>query len=51
MTEVNPNNENETKSDIFPWNISNYCHFFSYQKKKVFHISVTFKIESSQFYD
>ena len=21
MTKVNPNNENETKSDIFPWDI------------------------------
>ena len=23
MTEVNPNNGNETKSDIFPWDIFN----------------------------
>ena len=42
MSKVNPNNRNETKSDIFPWNTfkSDAISFF-YQKK----------IETSQFYD
>ena len=31
MTKVNPNNGNETKSDIFPWDIfkSDVIHFSS----------------------
>ena len=28
MTKVNPNNGNETKSDIFPWNIFKYVTSF-----------------------
>ena len=36
MTKVNPNNGNETKSGIFPWESST---------------SMTFKIKISKFYD
>ena len=37
MTKVNPNNGNETKSDIFPWDMfkSDAVSFF-HQKYKVF---------------
>ena len=43
MTKVNPNNGNETKSDIFPWTCSNLTSFF------IFHISKTLIICISQF--
>ena len=50
MTKVNPNNGNETKSDIFPWDIfkSDTISFFI---KNYENISMTFKIKISQFYD
>ena len=43
MTKVNPNNGNETKSDIFPWDIFKYeaIYFFI---KNYLSISMTFKI-------
>ena len=49
MTKVKPNNGNETKSDIFPWDIfkSDVISFFI---KKYYSILVTFKIENSQVY-
>ena len=50
MTNVNPNNENETKSDIFPWNIFKSDTIF-FLIKKYLSISMTFKIEIPQFYD
>ena len=48
MTKVKPNNGNKTKSDIFPWDIfkSDTISFFT---KKYYSISMTFKIEISQF--
>ena len=48
MTKVNPNNGNETKSDIFLWDIfkSNTISFLS-KDIKVFQ----FQIEVSQSYD
>ena len=48
MTIVKPDNGNETKSDIFPWDIFKSDTFFS---KTYQSISMTFKIELSQFYD
>ena len=50
MTKVNPNNGNETKSDIFPWDMftSDTISFFV---KNYRYISISFKIEISQFYD
>ena len=50
MTKVNPNNGNETKADIFPWDIfrSDPISLFV---KKYQSIPTTFKIEISQFYD
>ena len=38
MTKVNPNNGNETKSDIFPWDIlkSDNISFFLFKNSKVF---------------
>ena len=50
MTKKNPNNGNETKSDIFPWDRFKSDHI-SFFIKKCKIISVTFKIEISQFYD
>ena len=50
MTNVNPNNENETKSDIFPCNIFKSDTIF-FLIKKYLSISMTFKIEIPQFYD
>ena len=49
-TKGNPNNGNETKSDIFPWNIfkSDVIYFCV---KKYYSISMTFKIRFSQFYN
>ena len=32
MTKVNPNNGNETKSDIFPWDISKSDFIFHWSK-------------------
>ena len=48
MTKVKPNNGNKTKSDIFLWDIfkSDTISFFT---KKYCSISMTFKIEISQF--
>ena len=39
MTKVNQNNGNDTKSDIFPWNIfkSDVIYFFIEKQIKVFH--------------
>ena len=50
MTKVKPNNRNETKSDIFPWDIfkSDIIAFFI---QKYSSILMTFKIKISQFYD
>ena len=50
MTKVNPNNGNETKSNISPWGIfkSDTISFFIQKHQS---ISMTFKIEISQFYD
>ena len=50
MTKVDPNNGNETKSDILPWDIfkSDVIYFFL---KKYQGISITFKIKIFQFYD
>ena len=50
MSKVNPKNGNETKSDIFQWEIfkSDTISFFI---KKYRSITVTFKIEISQFLD
>ena len=37
MTKVKPNNGNETKSDIFPWGISNLTPYLSLSKNmKIF---------------
>ena len=33
MNKVNPNNENETKSDIFPWDIFKYDSISFFIKK------------------
>ena len=50
MTKVKSNNENEQKSDIFPWEIfrSDVIYFFA---KKYTKILMTIKIEVSQLYD
>ena len=50
MTKMNPNNGNETKSNILPWNIckSDVISFFI---KKYYSISITFRIKISQCYD
>ena len=50
MTKVNANNGNETKSDIFPWDIfkSDVIYFFI---KKYLSISMIFEIKISQFYN
>ena len=50
MTKVNPNNENETKSDIFLWYIFKLTSFLFFTEKYE-SISMTLKIEISQFYD
>ena len=33
MTTVNPNNKNETQSDIFPWKVFKLASFIIDQKK------------------
>ena len=39
MTKGNPSNGNETKSDIFPWDIFKYNHISFYRKNiKVFQL-------------
>ena len=50
MTKVNPNNENEKKSDIFPRDIvkSDVIYFFI---KKYQSISMTFKIKNLLFWE
>ena len=50
MTKVNSNKGNETKSDIFLWEIFKFdaISFFTKQYQS---ISMTFKIKISQFYD
>ena len=50
MAKVNPSNENEAKSDIFPWVIfkSDTTYFFA---KICESISMNFEIRISQFYD
>ena len=50
MTKVNLNNGNETKSDIFPWDIFK-SDIISFYIKKYSSTSMTFKIDISQFYD
>ena len=50
MTKVNPNDGNETKSNIFPWDIFKSDSMSSFIKKYK-RISMAFKIEISQFYD
>ena len=49
MTKVNPNNGNQTKSDIFPWDMfkSNTISFFI--KKKLKYFKMTSRIKISQF--
>ena len=47
MTKVNPNNENETKSDIFPWGIFKSEFFFSLVVK-YYNFSMTFIIDTFQ---
>ena len=50
MIKVNPNNGNETESDIFLWDIfkSDIISFFI---KKYSSVLMTPKIKTSQFYD
>ena len=48
MTKVNPDNRNETKTAIFPWDIFKYDAFFI---KANYRVSMTFKINISQFFD
>ena len=50
MTKENPNNGNETKSDIYPWDIFKLDPI-PFLIEKYQSISMTFKIEVSQFYD
>ena len=50
MTKANPNNENETKSKSFLWNILKF-DIKSFLLKKYSGISITFIIKTSQFYD
>ena len=45
MTKANRNNENETKSDIFPWDIFKADAISFFIKK------LTFKIKICQFFD
>ena len=47
MTKVNLNNGNETKSDIFSWDIFKF-ETISFLIKKYESISMTFKIKISQ---
>ena len=47
MTKVNPNNGNEKKSDIFPWDILK-SETISFLSKNI--ISITFKSEIYSFY-
>ena len=49
MTKVNPKNGNETKSDIFPWDIFKSDTIPFYQK--ILSILMTFKIKIYQFYE
>ena len=50
MIRVNPNNGNETKSNISPWDVFKSDSISSFIKKYK-RISMAFKIEISQFYD
>ena len=52
MTNVEPNNRNETNSDIFPWDIlkADITLFFFFIKNYS-SIPRTFKTKISQFYD
>ena len=50
MAKVKPNNGNEIKLDIFPWDIFK-SEIISFFIKKYENISMTFKIKFSQFYD
>ena len=49
MTKVNPNNGNETKSDVFTWEIFE-SDAMSFSTKKYLSISMTSKIEISQIF-
>ena len=49
MTKVNPNNGNETKSDIFPCGI--FKSDISFIIKKYSSTSMTFRTKICQFYD
>ena len=53
MFNVNPKNGNDTKSDIFPWDIfkSDTIAFLLNNINKKISISTTFKIKLSPFYD
>ena len=51
MTNVKRNNGNETKLNIFPWDIFKSDAISLFLSKKYQNISMTFKIEISQFYD
>ena len=50
MSNMNPSNGNETKSDIFPWNKfkSDVIYFLS---KNIKSFSMIFKIKIFQFYN
>ena len=48
MTKVNPNNGNETKSDIFPWNIFKFDVIFDWPQNTK--MSMTFRIGVFQFH-
>ena len=50
MTKVNPSNGNESKSDIFPWDIFK-SDSMSFLSKNIKVFQWLFKIEFSQFYD
>ena len=50
MTKVNLNNGNETKSDIFLWDVFKSDNI-SFLLKKCYSISMTFKIGIFQFYE
>ena len=50
MTKVNLNNKNETSSEVFPSEIYK-LGVISFFIKKMFNVSMIFKIKISQFYD
>ena len=50
MNKVNPKRGNETKSDIFPWDIFK-SDIISFLYQKAFTYFIAFKIEFCPFYD